>query len=144
MGACQKWDFLGSTWTYCIRNWGYRCFWFMIKFENLWSRIQVLPWTYSKPIFLPFIPLYLFLVEQWASLVAQMVKNPPAIWETWVWSLGLEDPLEKKMATPSVFLPEESPWIEEPGRLQSMVLQRVGHDWATSLSFLMKTIKRLN
>jgi len=47
-----------------------------------------------------------------------MVKNPPAMWETWVRSLGWEDPLEKHMATP-VFLPGESPWTEEPGALQS-------------------------
>ena len=56
----------------------------------------------------------------WASLVAQMVKNLPAMWETWVWSLGWEDPLEKGVATLSVILPGESPWTEEPGGLQSM------------------------
>ena len=69
----------------------------------------------------------------WASLVAQMVKNPPAMLETWVWSLGWEDPLEESMArrpTP-VFLPGESPWTEEPGGLQSTGSQRVGHNWAT-------------
>ena len=56
-----------------------------------------------------------------ASLVAQMVKNPPAMQETWVRSLGWEDPLEEGMTphTP-VFLPGESPGTEEPGRLQSM------------------------
>ena len=45
----------------------------------------------------------------WASLVAQLVKNPPTMWETWVWSLGWEDPLEEGMATHPVFLPGESP-----------------------------------
>ena len=60
-----------------------------------------------------------------------MVKNPPAIWETWVWSLGWEDPLEEGMASTPVFLPRESPWTEEPGRLQSMGSQRVGRDWVT-------------
>ena len=63
----------------------------------------------------------------WASLVAQMVKNLPAMAEIWVRSLGGEDPLEESMATP-VFLPGESPWTEEPGGLQSMGSQRVGHD----------------
>ena len=63
-----------------------------------------------------------------ASLVAQMVKNPPAMWKSWVQSLGWEDPLEKGMATPSSLLAWRIPWTEEPGRLQSMGSQRVGHD----------------
>ena len=54
--------------------------------------------------------------------------------QTRVLSLGQEDPLEKEMATHSSILAWEIPWMEEPGRLQSMGLQRVGHDWATSLS----------
>ena len=62
------------------------------------------------------------------SLVAQMVKRLPAVWETQVRSLGWEDPLEKEMATHSSTLAWKSPWTEEPGRLQSMGLQRVGHD----------------
>ena len=60
-----------------------------------------------------------------------MVKNPPAIWEmqeTWVRSLGWEDPLEEGMATHSSTLAWEMPWMEKPGRLQSMGSQRVGHD----------------
>ena len=61
------------------------------------------------------------------SLVAQMVKCLPAMWETWVRSLGQEDPLEKEMATHSSILAWKIPWMEEPGRLQSMGLQRVGH-----------------
>ena len=51
--------------------------------------------------------------------------------ETWVGSLGLEDPLEKEMATHSSILAWRIPWTEEPGRPQYMGLQRVGHDWAT-------------
>ena len=51
--------------------------------------------------------------------------------ETWVWSLGWEDPLEKGKATHSSILAWRIPWPEEPGRLQSMGLQRVGHNWAT-------------
>ena len=69
-----------------------------------------------------------------ASLVAQGLKRLPAMWETWVWSLGQEDPLEKEMATHSSTLAWRIPWTEEPGRLQSTGLQSVGHDWATSLS----------
>ena len=62
-----------------------------------------------------------------------MVKCLPAVWETWVRSLGQEDPLEKEMATHSSTLAWKIPWTEEPGRLQSMGLQRVRHDWVTSL-----------
>ena len=57
-----------------------------------------------------------------------MEKNVPAVWEAWILSLGWEDPLKEGMATHSVYLPGESPWIEEPGGLQSMKSQRVGHD----------------
>ena len=64
----------------------------------------------------------------WSSLVAQTVKNPPAMQETWIPSLGQEDPLVKGMATHSSILAWRIPWIEEPGGLQSMRLQRVGHD----------------
>ena len=54
--------------------------------------------------------------------------------ETWVWSLGWEYPLEKEIATHSSVLAWKFPWTEDAGRLQSMGMQRVGHDWATSLS----------
>ena len=57
------------------------------------------------------------------SLVAQTIKNLPALQETWVRSLGQEDPLEKEMATHSSILAWRIPWSEEPGRLQSMGLQ---------------------
>ena len=60
--------------------------------------------------------------------MAQMGKHPPAMRETWVLSLGGEDPLEKEMATQSSTLAWRIPWTEEAGGLQSMGLQRVGHD----------------
>ena len=63
-----------------------------------------------------------------ASLVAQLVKNLPAIQETQVESLGQEDPLEKVMATHFSILAWRMPWTEKPGRLLSMGSQRVGHD----------------
>ena len=63
-----------------------------------------------------------------AYLVAQTVKNLPAMLETWVRSLGQEDPQEKGMATHSSILDWRIPWTEELGGLQSMGLQRVGHD----------------
>ena len=67
-----------------------------------------------------------------ASLVAQMLQNPPAMWETWIQSLGGEDPLEKGMSTHSSILAWRIPWTEESGGLQSMSLQRVGHHCATT------------
>ena len=60
--------------------------------------------------------------------MAQTVKCVPGKRETWVLSQGWEDPLEKEMATHSSTLAWKTPWMEEPGRLQSMRLQRVGHD----------------
>ena len=58
-----------------------------------------------------------------------MVENLTAIQETQVQSLGQEDPLEKRMATHSSILAWKMPWTEESGRLQSVGLQRVGHNW---------------
>ena len=60
--------------------------------------------------------------------MAKLVKNPPAMLETWVQSLGGEDPLEKERATHSSTLAWKIPWTEEPGGLQSMESQRVGHN----------------
>ena len=71
------------------------------------------------------------LKKKRASLIAQSVKNLPAVQETWVRFLGWEDPLEKEMATHSSILAWRIPWIEEPGRLQSMGVSRVRHDLKT-------------
>ena len=70
--------------------------------------------------------LICLITAKWASLVAQMVKNLPAIQETQVQTLDQEDPLEKGMATHSSILAWRSPWTEEPGGLQPMGLQTVG------------------
>ena len=64
-----------------------------------------------------------------ASLVAQIVKSPPAMQETRVRSLAWEDPLEKEIVTHSSILAWGIPWTEEPGGLQSLGLQRVGHSF---------------
>ena len=68
------------------------------------------------------------LTDERTSLVAQMVKSPPAVWETWTQPLGWEDPLEEGMAAHSSVLAWRIPWMEEPGGLQSMGSQGVGHD----------------
>ena len=76
-----------------------------------------------------FICSDILLQNFWAtSLVAQTVKHLPAMRETWVQSLGQEDPLEKEMATHCSTLAWKITWMDEPGRLQSMGSQRVGHD----------------
>ena len=80
----------------------------------------------------PLRRIYLQAIIWIETLVAQTVKNLPAMEETQVWPLGQKDPLEKGMATHSSILAWRIPWTEEPGRLQSMGSQRVGHDWATS------------
>jgi len=72
----------------------------------------------------------------WTSLVAQMVKPLPTTRETRVRSLGWEDPLEKEMATHSSVLAWRIPWMEEPGGLQSMGSQRVGHDFTFTFFLL--------
>ena len=81
--------------------------------------------------------MYVYLIEtagSGASLVAQMVKNLPAMQETWIQSLGQGDPMEEGMATHSSILAWETPWTEEPGELGSTGSQRVGHDAATKHS----------
>ena len=73
-----------------------------------------------------------------ASLMAQTVKNLPVIWKNWVWSWDQEDPLKKRMATYSSILSWGIPWIEEPGRQQSMGSQSVGYNWATNTHNILK------
>ena len=92
-----------------------------IKATNLYHRQVVI---LGKSFHLGFS----FLFWQ-ASLVAQRLKRLPGMQETWVRFLNWEDPLEKEMATHSSTLAWRIPWREEPGRLQSMGLQRVRHDW---------------
>ena len=72
--------------------------------------------------------LSIYMQTYGAALVAQRLKCLPAMQETWVRSLGQENPLKKEMATHSSILAWRIPWMEEPGGLQSTGLQRVGHD----------------
>ena len=91
-----------------------------------------------KEAFFPFWHLVFRYIHHltWtgATLVAQRLKRLPEMRETWVRSLGREDPLKKEMAIHSSTLAWRIPWREEPGGLQSMGSQTVGHDWATSLT----------
>ena len=110
--------------------------------ETSWQYFQsILHWTTFDPLHClhPGVSAQHFFLGYWSglltwtSLVAQMVKCLPTVWETWVQSLGGEDLLEKEMATHSSILAWRIPWMEDPGRLQSMGSQRVRHDWATLL-----------
>ena len=83
----------------------------------------VCPWDNIQSF--NYLSIYIYI---WTSLIAQSVKNLPIVQETWVRSLGQEAPLEKEMATHSNILAWKSSWTEEPGGLQSMGSQRVGHD----------------
>ena len=74
------------------------------------------------------VMLLAYTLDPQDFLVAQMAKRLPVVRETWVRSLGREDPLEKGMATHSSILAWKIPWTEEPGGLQSMGSQRVGHN----------------
>ena len=85
----------------------------------------------SLSILLFFLKPLSSIVYSRASLVAQMVKNPPAMREIRVWSLGQEDPLEKGMAIYSSILALRISWTEESGGLQLKGSQRVRHDWAS-------------
>ena len=87
-------------------------------------------------------PLFKSLIAHIFSggLLAHMVKNLPAMQETWVLSLGWEDLLEKEMATHSNILTWGVPWTEKPGEPQSMGSQSVGHDWATNISTLYSVV----
>ena len=86
-----------------------------------------------KPTSLVSSCIHKWIIYHYEGKVYQTVKNLPAMQETRVWSPGWEDPLEKRMATQSGILAWRIPWTEEPGRLQSMDLQRVRQDWSNNL-----------
>ena len=97
--------------------------WEMVKDREAWhSRVHRVTvghdWATEQQIL-----HWVYLSVSGASLVAQLIKNPPAMQRTRVWSLGGEDPLEKEMATHSSLFAREISWTEEPGRLRSMGLQ---------------------
>ena len=119
----------GSSIKIWLNEWKHECY---LPLESL-IKIVFLP--VQGRVFNCWIPLK----RDWASLVAQMIKNLPAK----VWSLGWEDPLEKGVATHSSILAWEIPWTEKAGRLQSMELQTVGHDWVTNFFFFNFFLKEI-
>ena len=90
-------------------------------------------WKYTCLLIIYFSKFKFHISRNRTFLVAQTVKHLSTIRETRVQALGWEDPLEKEMAIHSSTIVWKIPWTEEPGRLQSVGSQRVGHDWATSL-----------
>ena len=117
-----------------IYQWTLGCFHLLANVNNTAMNVDI-----QIPIqVFAFIHFFWVYTQKWncwiiwsfdpVSLVAQVVKNLPAIQETQVRSLGQEDPLEKEMATHSSILAWKIPWVEEPGGLQSMGSQRVEHD----------------
>ena len=96
-----------------------------------WARVWLKPTIYLK-IMHNYAFLESGLGRGQPSLVTQTVKNLPTMQETQVPSLGWEDPLEKGMATHSSIFAWKIPWTEEPGGLQSIGSQRVGHNWVTN------------
>ena len=144
MQASGRTEFIPLTYTSAI--WGQACFLVHHAF-CISPALQQSPWgvvAYTgsdwgalihiwKPESTDGCDIFCLLIQQeTASLVAQMVKNLSAMQETWVQSLGREDLLEKKMATPSSILAWRIPWTEEPGGVQSVVWQRAGHNWGTN------------
>ena len=114
----------------------YTVCWFICLFTQLFTKVPSSSLRVSKNCVANTswsLNFGLLLIKCWTSLVAQRVKWLPSMQETWVWSLGGEDPLEKEMATHSSILAWKTPWMEKPDGLQSMESQRVGHDWVTSL-----------
>ena len=110
--------------------------WIKLKTHTHTDDHSSMHWKESKnriKMFLLFLFYFHYSFDR-TSLVTRTVKHLPTMQETGVQSLGQEDPLEKEMAPHSSTLAWKIPWTEEPGGLQSMWSQRVGYDWATSLS----------
>ena len=108
-------------------------FWWICSVQSL-SCVQLFWWI---------VAIFPFNNTYWAftiSILAQMAKNMPALWETQVQSLGQKDPLEEGMATHSSILAWRIPWTEQPGELQSMGLQRVDTtEWLTHTCYFHAT-----
>ena len=119
--SCREDALLGSGWGITENK--------ALDFGMTWILIHWVLWAFDKLLGWLVLGCLIHLTAD--SLVAQMVKNLPAMRKIQVQSLGKKDPLDKRMATHSSILIWRVPWTEELGRLLSMGSQRVGHDWAT-------------
>ena len=130
--------FLLCRWFYIINFCYNNSIYFIILICGLWWPAQPLSEVHSQEANTAFKLLFLLVFTfmfLWASLVAQLVKNLPAMQETQIRSLGREDPLEKEMATHSSIVAWRIPWTEEPGGLKSRRSQRIRNDWVTNFTF---------
>ena len=127
------------NWWWYVYIYTYICVYIFVFHKNMFC--AVLNVLYSslfdreKPLWFSNITV---AKRERASLVAWRVKSLPAMQETWVWFLSWEGPLEKEIVTHSSVLAWKIAWTEEPGGLQSMGSQRVGHNWATNTLTLTK------
>ena len=103
----------------------------LVAHKRNWRLPGILPLVISFKETDPWVRLVFTMAFSMVFWSSPVVKNLPAMQETWVQSLGRKDPLEKEMATHSSILAWEIPWTEEPSRLQSMGSQIIGHDYAT-------------
>ena len=111
-----------------VKHWGSN---FYLKF-NMFLHYECRQQTTQQSYWFLCNSILLFVFKKYrSSLVAQKVKNPPAMWETWFNPWVGKIPWKRTWQPTPVFLPGESPQTEEPGRLQSMGSQRVGHNWET-------------
>ena len=130
------WTFFGIAFLWdWNENWPFPVLWPRLSFQNCWQ-IECSTFTARYPHSCPF---YVWTrhkeVDNSHRRIAHLVKNVSAMQETWVQFLGWEDPLENGMATHFSNLTRKIPWTEEPDGLQSMVLQRIRHDWASDFHF---------
>ena len=122
----HKWNQIkGNTWTSDLVLWGPTSLYTSYKCLLVMCPDGPGPDTTSSWQLCAMVLIYCI---SWVSLVAQTVKNPPAMQETWVQSLGQEDSPEEEMAAHYNVLAWRIPWTDEPGGLQSMGSQKVGHD----------------
>ena len=124
--------FLKNLWEYYCCS---LCFFFLNSFIVIYKSHAIhLLKMYNSVFFSVFTDMFSVFTNMFGTSWVVQMKCLPTIQETWVWSLGQEDPLEKEMAPHSSTLAWKIPCTEERGRLQSMGSQRVRHNWVTSLS----------
>ena len=134
---------LFCPWNFLSKNTGAGChFLLQGSFPTQGLNLCLLHLQYWQVDSLPLMPYIYIYIYIYMGFPGGLVKNLPAILETWVWSLGWENSLERGTAIYSSILAWRIPWTEEPGRLQSMGLQRVVLAWAAFI-YIFVTIRRL-
>ena len=127
--TCRIFPLFGDPWPSCLLPSQFQCVCPLMPSRNIY-RLTWVSLTLDVGYLFPAAPAKRSHCSlPWTrGISSPPIKNLPAMQDTQVWSLGWEDPLEKEMATYSHIVVWRIPWTEEPGKLQSMVSQRVGHD----------------